>query len=296
VGKADSMIKAAGFTVGTIDSAFSNTIPLGLIIGTNPQGGTPAPVGAVVNLIVSKGRSSNLALGCKATASSEETNKGNTADKGNDGDTSTRWCASDGSTPQWWMVDLASKFNLTGSEVMWEFDNRVYRYKIEVSEDKTNWKLVVDKTNNARRLQIQRDSFSAEAVRYLRITITSIGSSNTWASFWEFSVFGTWPTAVPQDDDRIPKKTELNQNYPNPFNPSTTIRYALKNEAQVVIEIYNSLGQKVRTLLDSRETAGCKAIDWNGTSDDGAPVSSGLYFCQLTAGDFVVTKKMILMK
>jgi beta-galactosidase len=295
--KADSAVRAAGLTVGGIDSSFSNSIPPGWIIGSNPAGETQVPVGAVVNLIVSRGRSSNLALECKAKASSEESTKGNTADKGNDGDTSTRWCSGDGSTPQWWQIDLGGTFDLTGSEVTWEFFNRVYRYQIDVSGNGRDWKTVVDKTGNTNQSQIQRNSFAAASVTYVRITVTSTGDAGTWASFWEFKVFGSAAsTAVSWENTLIPRNTGLNQNFPNPFNSGTTIGYTLKNDAPVVIEIYNALGQKVKTLLDSRQNAGDQAVGWDGANDEGAPLSSGIFFCRFKTEGFVSTKKMLLMK
>jgi len=85
-------------------------------------------------------------------------------------------------------VDLGAVYNLTATEVMWEFSGRVYKYKVEVSTDNTNWTLVVDKTNNTSTAQTQRDNFAA-AARYVRITVTGLQTSS-WASFWEFRVFG----------------------------------------------------------------------------------------------------------
>ncbi len=128
---------------------------------------------------------SNLALGKTVTTDSEE--NGNPATNGNDGNLTTRWCAYDGSFNHWWKVDLVSNYNLTGTEVNWE-KNKAYKYKIEVSTDGSNWTLVVDKTKNTTAVQTQTDSFTANAVRYVRITITGF-DSDCWASFNEFKVF-----------------------------------------------------------------------------------------------------------
>ena len=94
----------------------------------------------------------------------------------------------------------------------------------------------------------------------------------------------------------LPTKFALNQNYPNPFNPSTEIRFDLPTRSQVSIEIYNVLGQKVKTLVDEEKPAGPYIVDWNGTSDNGTQVSSGVYFYRMQAGSFVETKKMMLLK
>jgi beta-galactosidase len=128
----------------------------------------------------------NLAQGKTASADSAQT--ANPVASGNDGSTTTRWCANDGNLNHWWKVDLGASHALTGSEVMWEFA-RNYKYKVEVSTDNTNWTMAVDKTANASTAQTQNDPFTATA-RYVRITVTGLAAS-TWASFFEFRVFGS---------------------------------------------------------------------------------------------------------
>jgi len=88
-----------------------------------------------------------------------------------------------------------------------------------------------------------------------------------------------------------PKTFALSQNYPNPFNPITQINYALPNESQVKLEVYNLFGQKVATLVDGKQKAGHKNARW-----DAGSLSSGIYFCRLKAGDFVQTRKMVLLR
>jgi hypothetical protein len=93
-----------------------------------------------------------------------------------------------------------------------------------------------------------------------------------------------------------PEDLMLHENYPNPFNPNTTIGYALPAESKVVLTIYNSAGQKVRTLVNTLQSAGEKTVQWNGTNNRGEKVTSGIYLYRLEAGNFVQTRKMILMK
>jgi len=168
----------------------------------------------------SQAQTTNLALNKTATASGEETSKGNTAAKGNDGNTSTRWCAANGNTGQWWKVDLGQNYSLTGTEVMWEFSGRVYKYKIEVSTDNTNWTLVVDRTNNTSTAQTQSHSFSATA-RYVRITVTGL-PANTWASFWEFRVFGSSGATATPTRTPTPGPTATPTRTPTPTGTSCT--------------------------------------------------------------------------
>jgi|GEM_PF-1185000 len=105
------------------------------------------------------------------------------------------------------------------------------------------------------------------------------------------------PTAVNEPDITLPKQFALLQNYPNPFNPDTKIDFVLPRKATVTLEIFNLLGEKVRTLVSSEKmTAGEKSITWNSSNDAGYKVSSGIYFYRLTADNFVSTKKMMLLK
>lgn len=88
----------------------------------------------------------------------------------------------------------------------------------------------------------------------------------------------------------------VNQNFPNPFNPSTTITYSVPENANVLINIYNSNGELIRTLSNEEQTAGNHSILWNGRNDIGSMVASGTYFYQVISGEFAQAKKMILLK
>jgi len=94
----------------------------------------------------------------------------------------------------------------------------------------------------------------------------------------------------------VPTVFALEQNYPNPFNPSTQIRYALPEASGVVIKVYDMMGRKVRTLVQSTQSAGYHTALWNATNDRGLPVSAGMYIYTLQAGDHHYMKKMVLLK
>ena len=89
---------------------------------------------------------------------------------------------------------------------------------------------------------------------------------------------------------------ELYQNAPNPFNPSTTIRYTLAEASDVRLTIYNSLGQRVRVLVNSGQSQGAYSVAWDGRDHLGREVSSGLYLYQLEAGANVSVRKMVFAK
>ena len=95
-----------------------------------------------------------------------------------------------------------------------------------------------------------------------------------------------------------PREFALHQNFPNPFNPDTTIKYDLAESADVTLQIYNVLGQVVRTLVASEaQNAGRYQIRWNGMDDRGVSVSSGIYFYQISAeGKFQNVRKLMLLK
>ena len=99
----------------------------------------------------------------------------------------------------------------------------------------------------------------------------------------------------------LPTSFKLEQNFPNPFNSSTTIRFEVpfeqgRSEVHTTLTVYNILGQKVRTLLDERKTAGRYHVIWDGRNDQGSSVASGIYFYRLRIGGNAESKKMTLLK
>jgi hypothetical protein len=94
----------------------------------------------------------------------------------------------------------------------------------------------------------------------------------------------------------VPTTYALSQNYPNPFNPTTNIKYQLAEDSRVTLAVYNLLGQKVKTLVDSEQEAGYYTVRWDGTNDMGSKVSSGIYIYRVQSGNFVSTMKMNLLK
>ena len=93
-----------------------------------------------------------------------------------------------------------------------------------------------------------------------------------------------------------PKHFSLSQNYPNPFNLNTQISYAIPQNADVEITIYNILGRKVKTLNLGHQAPGYKTVTWDGKDNSGNEVASGIYFYRIVAGEFNQTQKMTLLK
>jgi flagellar hook assembly protein FlgD len=103
-------------------------------------------------------------------------------------------------------------------------------------------------------------------------------------------------TSLSVDEEFIPTEFALHQNYPNPFNPVTTLNYGLPEQSMVVMTVYDLMGREVTTLVNQVQKAGYHTIRWNGTDQSGQVVSAGLYIYRITAGDYSVARKMILLK
>ncbi|MEE9169129.1 MAG: T9SS type A sorting domain-containing protein, partial [bacterium] len=97
-------------------------------------------------------------------------------------------------------------------------------------------------------------------------------------------------------ENEIPTVFQLDENYPNPFNPETVIQFHLPEANHVVIRIFNSIGQEVKTLVDEPYQAGVHRAIWNATDRQGVQVSSGVYFYHIKAGKFNEVKKMLLLR
>lgn len=92
-------------------------------------------------------------------------------------------------------------------------------------------------------------------------------------------------------NNQIPATFSLEQNYPNPFNPSTIIRYSIPKSEFVELKVYDGLGNLIQTLVSENLNAGNYEVQFNG-----ADLASGIYYYQIKAGEFSITKKLVLMK
>ena len=98
------------------------------------------------------------------------------------------------------------------------------------------------------------------------------------------------------DESQLPTTYTLSPAFPNPFNPRTTIRFGLPKQSNITLIIYNLQDQEIMRWDEQNVQAGYHSKDWNGTNKFRVPVSSGIYLYRLVAGDFVKTRKMILLK
>ena len=94
----------------------------------------------------------------------------------------------------------------------------------------------------------------------------------------------------------LPTVYALHPNNPTPFNPITTLRYDLPSDAFVIFTVYDMLGKEITLLVNTTQLPGFKLVQWYATDSMGRSVSAGVYLYQIQAGEFVQTKKMVLLK
>ncbi len=152
-------------------------------------------------------------------------------------------------------------------------------------------------------------SFKIDFITYLGNTTDPVAPSKNWGfveSDWDGQqMFFCTPLTIEQmgklgfntdlvsveDNIELPSEYSLEQNYPNPFNPSTTIKYSIPAEGYVSLKVFNSIGEVVETLVSQNQNAGSYQITF-----DASKLSSGIYLYQISSGNFVETKKLVLMK
>ena len=114
--------------------------------------------------------------------------------------------------------------------------------------------------------------------------------------FTSFEIRAGFSTLGIEGEQILPSQFALHQNYPNPFNPVTSLLYDLPAQAQITLTIYDLMGREITQLVNTTQEAGYRSVQWNATDMHGKPVSAGVYIYQIRAGEFVQTKKMVLLK
>ncbi len=143
------------------------------------------------------------------------------------------------------------------------------------------------------------DGDTLSAASYYNDTVTAFVTniSASAASMTADLIVGLAADIGDDDPVTLPNSVVLAQNYPNPFNPSTVIAFSISVAADVTLEVFNVLGQRVTTLVDGPVTAGEHQVIWDGTETDGQSVASGIYFYRLTVeSNEREVKKMVLVR
>ncbi|GEM_PF-6850285 len=131
-------------------------------------------------------------------------------------------------------------------------------------------------TESGNQLEVEVDTNASGSVKVRSITLITVGAT---------------PATLVKASAQMPEKFVLAQNYPNPFNPSTQIEFSIPKDGYVTLKVYDMLGREVATLVNGELTASSYSITWNASNS-----ASGVYLYKLDAGNYSVTKKMVLMK
>jgi len=185
------------------------------------------------------------------------------------------------------------------------------RYNADIQDPLTEgetrtWTITVD-GNTSDQVQLTWGTLSADIPDYYTafLTIENTGTVVNMRDINTVTLAADFPQdlsieihaqVLSTDDIILPNQFAIYQNYPNPFNPVTTLRYDLPEQANVNIIIYDMLGRQVKTLINQTQDAGYRSVIWDATNDYGKPVSAGIYLYQIQAGEYMQTKKMVLLK
>ncbi|MDR3626822.1 MAG: discoidin domain-containing protein, partial [Ignavibacteriaceae bacterium] len=172
-------------------------------------------------------------------------------------------------------------------------------FKIQYSSNGTDWTDVPGQSYteypSPKNQNGETFTFSSPiSCRYIRIDATKLRPDYPFLAYWfclaEFNLYNT-ATGVNGKTNEVVKSYSLSQNYPNPFNPTTIINYSIKKQGLVTLKIYNILGQEVASLVNQVQKAGNYNVNFNASK-----LASGVYMYKIQAGDFSLTKKMMLLK
>ncbi len=174
--------------------------------------------------------------------------------------------------------------------------NSALNYELEISENQefTNAELIT----GLEEMKTQVSGLEADKTYFWRVRSRLAGSSgdNAFSLFSSAGTFRVGDGVTSVINPNIPADFTVEQNYPNPFNPETAISFALPENGLVKINIFNVLGQKIKTLVNSELNAGSYRLNWKGDDDSGMKVTSGTYIYRVTFGNNTISKKMLLIK
>ena len=175
--------------------------------------------------------------------------------------------------------------------ITWWSNGIIPPSKLEYSSDAGNsWTIIIDSlflVNNSYDWLVPNISSSQCLVRVGEYPC-AYDQSNSY-----FTI--TYPVSVTNEDE-LPTEFSLEQNYPNPFNPTTSIQYAVNKKQLITLIVYDVLGNEVATLVNEEKSLGSYEVEFSVGQNSILSLSSGIYYYQLKAGNFIETKKMVLLK
>ena len=136
--------------------------------------------------------------------------------------------------------------------------------------------------------QLLSDSSVLRIEGYWHTGLPPVQTPTSFISPTTYYRVSTW---IVKNENEIPRSFSLSQNYPNPFNPTTTISFTLPTKSFVSLKIFDLVGRELATIVSEEMSAGSYLRQWNA-----AKMTSGIYFCRMQAGNFIETKKLVLIK
>ncbi|MEX2478493.1 MAG: BspA family leucine-rich repeat surface protein [Gracilimonas sp.] len=179
-----------------------------------------------------------------------------------------------------------SNVNTLLPEFKWNEAERARDYILHIALDQEFSNILVDSTTVDTSL-IPSSKLDNGNDYYWRVKASNEGGESDWSDTYTFNIGVNVSTEL----EETPTEYTLTQNYPNPFNPTTQIRYGIPQAAEVELKVFNMLGQEVVTLVNGKQSAG-----WHTATFDASGLSSGFYIYRIHAGEFVSTKKLMLIK
>ena len=173
--------------------------------------------------------------------------------------------------------------------VVWSRNINALFYEIDITTDSLSTTGITSYYPNAADSTFLLPGLNTQATYFWRVRAYYPDRYQGTPSYW--LSFQTVVLGIKENGSGVPRRYTLNQNYPNPFNPTTQIGYTLAKASNVTVTVYDILGQQIATLVNGKNEPGEHSISWNALNSP-----SGVYFYRIIAGDFVQTKKMILMK
>jgi len=170
----------------------------------------------------------------------------------------------------------------------WDLNELPAHISMSLTDNTTNSTIDLTQQSELSFTTVAKGSFPSSGNEAVSI-YPELGNSNFTVTI-SYSEMGT------DNEELLPIQYALYQNYPNPFNPTTTLRYDLPETGHLTITIYDMLGRHIKTLINQTQDAGYRSVIWDATNDYGKPVSAGIYLYQIQAGEYISTKKMVLLK
>jgi hypothetical protein len=172
--------------------------------------------------------------------------------------------------------------------LIWEHAARAHLYHVQLSNDPDFNDITIDSVD-IDNLYLSVIGLDSNTTYYWRVLAVNEGGKSEWSTVWSFTTVRT--TVVDDIEINVPMHYSLSQNFPNPFNPTTTIQYSIPSDGKVRLVVYNMVGQVIVELVNEYQSAGIYEVILEANN-----IPSGAYIYHFTAGHYVATKRMLIVK